>query len=138
MMSYNITKFHKRQAEKSSLGICYHILMKKAAFILIVLILLFIINGLAHSIYDLWHKQDLLTSAQKELSQEKLQNQKLKAGLSYVQTPQFIEEQAHNKLFLVKPGEQEVLISQTLKNTNQPQKQIQNTPNWQKWLKLFF
>jgi cell division protein FtsB len=137
-MSYNITKFHRRQAEKYSLQVCYHILMKKIAFILVVLILLFIINGLAHSIYDIWHKQDLLTSAQKELIQEKLKNQKLKAGLSYVQTQQFIEEQAHNKLFLVKPGEQEVLISQVLKNKNQPQKQNQNIPNWQKWLKLFF
>jgi cell division protein FtsB len=112
--------------------------MKKAAFILIVLILLFVINGLLHSIYDLWHKQDLLTSAQKQLSQEKLKNQKLKAELSYVKSPQFIEEQAHNKLFLVKPGEQQVLISQTLKNQNQPQKQNQNIPNWQKWLKVFF
>jgi cell division protein FtsB len=112
--------------------------MKKVAFVLIVLILLFIINGLAHSTYDLWHKQDLLTSAQRELSQEKLKNQKLKAGLSYVQTPQFIEEQAHDKLFLVKPGEQEVLISQTLQNQNKTQKQTQNTPNWQKWLQLFF
>ena len=117
---------------------CYHILMKKAGFILIVLILLFIINGLAHSIYDLWHKQDLVTSAQKQLSEEKLQNQKLKAGLSYVKTRQFIEEQAHDKLFLVKPGEQEVLISKTLQNQNQVQKQAQNTPNWQKWFQLFF
>jgi len=138
MISYNITKFHRRQAEKLSFQMCYHILMKKAAFILIVLVLLFIINGLAHSIYDLWHKQDLLTSAQRQLSQEKLQNQKLKAGLSYVKTPQFIEEQAHNKLFLVKLGEQEVLISQTLQKQNQPQKQSQNIPNWQKWLNLFF
>jgi cell division protein FtsB len=112
--------------------------MKKAAFILIVLVLLFIINGLAHSIYDLWHKQDLLTSVQRQLSQEKLQNQKLKSGLSYVKTPQFIEEQAHDKLFLVKQGEQEVLISQALQKQNQPQKQSQNTPNWRKWLQLFF
>jgi len=137
-MSYNITKFHRRQAEKVSLQMCYHILMKKAAFILIVLILLFIINGLAHSIYDLWHKQDLVTFAQKQLSEEKLQNQKLKAGLSYVKTPQFMAEQAHDKLFLVKPEEQEVLISQTLQNQNQGQKQTQNIPNWQKWLQLFF
>ena len=137
-MSYNITKFHRRQAEKVSLQMCYHIPMKKAAFILIVLILLFIINGLAHSIYDLWHKQDLVTFAQKQLSEEKLQNQKLKAGLSYVKTPQFMAEQAHDKLFLVKPEEQEVLISQTLQNQNQGQKQTQNIPNWQKWLQLFF
>jgi len=113
--------------------------MKKAAFILIVLILLFIINGLLHSIYDLWHKQDLLTVAQKQLTQEQLKNQKLKAGLSYVNSPQFIEEQAHDKLFLVKPGEQEVLISPDLKNQNQSSKPtLQNIPNWQKWLNLFF
>jgi cell division protein FtsB len=97
------------------------------------------INGLLHSIYDIWHKQDLLTSAQKQLDHEKLENQKLKAELSYAQTPQFLEEQAHNKLFLVKPGEQEVLISPDLKNKNQTQKSNQqNTPTWQQWLKLFF
>jgi len=137
-MSYNITKFHRRQAEKPSLQMCYDIFMKKIVFILIVLVLLLIINGLAHSIYDLWHKQDLLTSAQKQLSQEKLQNQKLKVGLSFVKTPQFIEEQAHDKLFLVKPGEQNVLISKALQRQNQTQKQVQDIPNWQKWLNLFF
>jgi cell division protein FtsB len=112
--------------------------MKKAVYIVIVIVLLLMINGLFHSIYDIWHKQDLLTSAQKELDREKLMNQKLKGELSYAQTPQFLEEQAHNKLFLVKPGEQQVLISQTLKNQNQAQKQDQNVPNWQKWLQLFF
>jgi cell division protein FtsB len=114
--------------------------MKKAAFILIVLILLFIINGLLHSIYDLWHKQDLLTSAQKNLERAKMQNQKLKGELSYVQTPQFVEEQAHDKLFLVKPGEQEVLIAPDLtRGQNQPSKPTsQNVPNWQQWLQLFF
>lgn len=112
--------------------------MKKAIYILIVIVLLIVINGLVHSIYDLWHKQDLLTSAQKELQNQQLQNQKLKGELSYVQSQQFIEEQARDKLFLVKPGEQEVLISQNLINKGGPQKQTQNIPNWQQWLKLFF
>ena len=112
--------------------------MKKAVYIFIVIVLLLMINGLFHSIYDIWHKQDLLTSAQKQLDREKLVNQKLKGELSFAQTPQFLEEQAHNKLFLVKPGEQEVLISPDLKNKNQAQKQDQNVPNWQQWLSLFF
>jgi cell division protein FtsB len=111
--------------------------MKKAAFVFIVLVLLFIINGLAHSIYDLWHKQDLLTSAQMELSQQKMENQKLKGDLSYVKNQSFIEAQARNKLFLVKPGEQEVLISPDLGQT-QAKQQAQNAPNWQQWLNLFF
>jgi cell division protein FtsB len=112
--------------------------MKKVIYIVIVLVLLLMINGLLHSIYDIWHKQDLLTSAQNQLDREKLLNQKLKAELSYAQTPQFLEEQAHNKLFLVKPGEQEVLISPDLTQKNQAQKQSQNTSNWQQWLNLFF
>lgn len=112
--------------------------MKKAVYIFIVIVLLLMINGLFHSIYDIWHKQDLLISAQKQLDREKLSNQKLKGELSFAQTPQFLDEQAHNKLFLVKPGEQEVLISPDLKNKNQAQKQDQNVPNWQKWLQLFF
>jgi cell division protein FtsB len=112
--------------------------MKKVAYIIVVIVLLLMINGLFHSIYDIWHKQDLLVSAQKQLDREKLLNQKLKGELSFAQTPQFLEEQTHNKLFLVKPGEQQVLISQTLKNQNQPQKQNQNVSNWQQWLQLFF
>jgi cell division protein FtsB len=112
--------------------------MKKAVYIFIVIVLLLMINGLFHSIYDIWHKQDLLTSAQKQLDREQLLNQKLKGELSFAQTPQFLEEQAHNKLFLVKPGEQEVLISPSLIGKNQAQKQTQNTPNWQQWLNLFF
>jgi cell division protein FtsB len=112
--------------------------MKKAVYIIVVIVLILMINGLLHSIYDIWHKQDLVTSAQKQLDREKLLNQKLKGELSYAQTPQFLEEQAHNKLFLIKPGEQEVLISPDLKNKNQAQKQNNNTPNWQKWFQLLF
>ncbi len=111
--------------------------MKKIPYFIVVLILLFIINNLAHSIIDIYQKQDVLTNAQKQLDREKTKNQKLKAELSYVQSQQFLEEEARNKLFLIKPGEQEILIPQTeeQKGSEAPKKQI---PNWQQWLNLFF
>lgn len=111
--------------------------MKKIPYFIVVLILLFIINNLAHSIIDIYQKQDVLTNAQKQLDREKTKNQKLKAELSYVQSQQFLEEEARNKLFLIKPGEQEILIPQTeeQKGRETPKKQI---PNWQQWLNLFF
>lgn len=112
--------------------------MKKAIFVVIVIVLLATINSLAHSTYDLWHKQDLVTSAKQQLDVEKLKNQKLKGELSFVKSPQFIEEEAHNKLFLVKPGEQDVLISQKLVQGESSQKQKEDIPNWQQWLKLFY
>lgn len=113
-------------------------MLKKAAFIVIVIVFLLVINNLIHSIYNIWNKQDLLTQAQKELIREQEKNRKLKAELSYVQTQKFIEEEARNKLFLVKPGEQEVLLPSS-SSSNQSQKRREaEIPNWQKWLKLFF
>lgn len=112
--------------------------MKKLIFVVVVIVLLAIINNLVHSIYDIWNKQDLLTQAQNELSLQQKKNQQLKAGLSYVQSPSFINEEARNKLFLVKPGEQDILIpSQASGGQNQKIPQAQ-TPNWQQWLSLFF
>ncbi|MCL5434811.1 MAG: septum formation initiator family protein [Patescibacteria group bacterium] len=111
-------------------------MLKKAIFIVVVIVLLVIINNLVRSIYDIWSKQDLLNQAQKELTREEQKNQKLKAELSFVQTPKFIEEEARNKLFLVKPGEQQVLIPN--KSTESSKKQEVQIPNWQKWLNLFF
>lgn len=109
--------------------------MKKILFVIVVLVLLFIINSLARSIYNLWQKQDLLTQAQKTLEEEKLKNQKLKASLSYVETEEFVESEARNKLFLAKPGEQQVVIPQ--KEDKKPKKK-EIIPNWKKWLDLFF
>ena len=111
-------------------------MLKKAAFIITVIVLLLIINGLVHSIYDIWNKQDLLKQAQRELTKEEEKNQKLKAELSYVQTQKFIEEEARNKLFLVKPGEQQVLIPNIASESSRVQEK--QAPNWQQWLNLFF
>ena len=112
--------------------------MKKAIFIFTIIILGIIISNLLHSIYDLWHKQDLLSSAKKQLEMEKLKNSKLKGELSYVESQQFVDETARNKLFLAKPGEQQVLISKDLIKTNNQVVNKENIPNWQKWWKLFF
>jgi len=112
--------------------------MKKAGFILIIVILLLIINGLFHSIYDLWQKQDLLTSAQNELDAQRLKNSKLKADLSYVQSQQFIDEEARNKLFLAKPGEKDVIIPNNITVGDKKSQNSDNIPNWQKWLNLLF
>lgn len=98
-----------------------------------------IINNLIRSIYDLWQKKDLISAAQKELTKQKSQNQRLKSDLSYAQSREFIEKELRNKLLLVKEGEQQVLISQDMINGNKPSEQEnKDEPNWRKWLKLFF
>ncbi len=111
--------------------------MKKIAYILVVFGLVLVINSLIHSIYNLWQKQDLVTMAQRELDKEKELNQKFKAQIQYAQTPQFIEQQAHDKLFLVRPGQQEVLFSDKPIFTEENVKIQSNIPNWKQWLDLF-
>ena len=112
--------------------------MKKAFFIAIVLVLLLVINNLIRSIFDVWNKQDLLTQAQNELTKEQQKNQKLKAELSYVETQKFIEEEVRDKLFLVKPGEESVLIPNKAIDGQSGKKEVQKQiPNWQQWLQLF-
>lgn len=111
--------------------------MKKIIFIIIVVTLLLIINDLAHSIWKIWQKKDVISQAQKTLSVEKQENQRLKAALSYSQTQEFIEAEARNKLFMSKEGEQKVLILKDQEDlSNLTDKS--NDPNWKKWWNLFF
>ncbi len=110
--------------------------MKKITFIIIVVILLLIINDLVRSMYDIWQKKDFITQAQKELNFQKQENQRLKSSLSYSQTPEFIEKEARDKLFMVKKGEQKILIPQEPENSSATQKN--NDPNWKQWWNLFF
>ncbi len=113
--------------------------MRKLIFFCIILASLIIINNLALSIYSLWQKQDLLITAQKQLKSEKKTNQTLKKQLVKVQSPHFLEEQARDRLLMVKPGEQLVVLPQiSFEPTPSPQKKTQQKPNWQKWYDLFF
>ncbi len=110
--------------------------MKKVLFIIIVFILLAIVNDSSHSIYDIWQKKDFVAASQKELSFQKQENQRLKSALSYSQTQEFIEKEARDKLFMVKKGEQRILISKESQETVEAKKEI--LPNWKQWWNLFF
>ena len=114
--------------------------MKRIVFFIILACSILIINNLVRSIYTLWQKYDLVTLAEKERQRQKQENQRLKSQLSHVKSKEFVEETARNKLFLVKPGEQEVLIPEDLiKGTSTPSAQKKNgDPNWKKWWGLFF
>lgn len=89
------------------------------------------------SLSDIWQKKDFVTQAQKELDFQKQENQRLKSALSYSQTREFVEREAYDKLFMVKKGEQKVLIPKESEDSREVQKK-DNEPNWKKWLKLFF
>lgn len=114
--------------------------MKKIAFFVILIFSLFIINNFLHSIYALWQKQDLITQARKELGKARTEHKKLQSELRTInEDPNFVEKEARNKLFLVKPGEQ-VIVLPELSRTTEVKKTVakQKLPVWQQWYTLFF
>lgn len=114
--------------------------MKKIFFFIGTLIALFIINSLLQSIFSLTQKNTVIEKAKQELAAEKAENSRLKQQLTEVQDPAFIEKEARNKLFLVKPGEQMVLIPNPSVSPTpvvRREKQIAK-PNWVQWYEFFF
>lgn len=115
--------------------------IKKIVFFISIIFLLFVINDLSHSIYFLWQKSYLIDSAKHELAAEKKKNSDLKKSLEKVGMPQFVEEEARNKLFLVKPGEGIVVVAPTEYMPTPKQAEMKKKdmrPNWEKWRDLFW
>ena len=113
---------------------------KKIVYFTIIIILLFTINDLLHSIYSIWQKQDLVVQAQKDLDTEKNENQQLKKQIAQVNQPQFIESEARDKLLLAKPGEGVIMIPSNQLDipSTLTTKPADTRPNWQKWWSVFF
>ncbi|HSW89238.1 MAG TPA: septum formation initiator family protein [Candidatus Saccharimonadales bacterium] len=112
--------------------------MKRILFVIFIVISFLIIYNFSSSIYRLLSKKDVLIQAQSELKKAQNENTNLKKQLTHVKNPEFVEEQARDKLFLVKPGENSVVIPQGLLPTPIPTKSLTPPkPNWQKWLEVF-
>lgn len=113
--------------------------MKRIFFISVLVVSLLIINNLVRAIYSLWQKKDLITKAQTAVEKEKKENSTLKKQWEAVNKPGYVEEQARDKLFMGKQGEQVVLLP---KNALQAAKEKKESPKpqpyWRQWWELFF
>lgn len=78
-----------------------------------------------------------LSKLEEKLALEKKKNLYLKEKLFYVKTDQFVQDQAKNKLGMLKNGEYFV-IAPTATPLNSPVQTLNTEPNWRKWWKLFF
>ena len=105
--------------------------------IIIILILLFIIRNIINSIMTLSENSHIVTTLKLQEQKDKNQQQFLKQQLYFVNTPSYIENQAREKLGMVKQGEHIVLAPLPIQNSTIIKK-TNKTPNWQKWWKLFF
>ena len=74
--------------------------------------------------------------AQKQVQKERREHMGLEIQLTEAAKQGYIEAQARNKLFLVKPGEQVVILSEGSKKQKSGTP-VAIKPNWQQWLELF-
>lgn len=91
---------------------------------------------LATNVWRLWRAGDRIKQAEEEVKKQEQENQTLQKKLAEVQSPEFIEREAKDKLGLVREGEEIVVLppQNSISNTQYP---ISNDPNWKKWWKLY-
>ncbi|MEN9407483.1 MAG: Septum formation initiator [Candidatus Parcubacteria bacterium] len=113
--------------------------MKKVLFLLVCITLLFIIHGLFRSILTLWEKKDVYVAKQQELERVKKENTALKAQEKTVTDAQFAEKEIRNKLFMVQPDENVVVLPADVgKEAKTPKKRhVVAIPVYEQWISLF-
>ncbi len=116
-------------------------MIKKIGLILIILTVLIVAYKLILQIFDALKSGDRLGAKENIVYNLEAENKKLKDKLSEAESPEFIEQEARNKLGLAKFGETIVIIpdeklKQVLEASNSA-KEVR-LPNWQGWLKVFF
>ncbi|QQG43009.1 MAG: septum formation initiator family protein [Candidatus Daviesbacteria bacterium] len=114
--------------------------MKKISFFTVAVVLLIIIYSLISQIFSAFRSGDRLSEALDKLHQLQIKNQALKKSLKTASSPEFIEQQARDKLGLSKEDEVVVVIPEEIiqKILSQTQPNVPRLPNPIGWWKVFF
>ena len=92
---------------------------------------------LSTNVWRLWRAGDRIKQAESEVRSQELENQELQKRLAEVQSPEFIEREAKEKLGLVKPGEEIVILPEIKLEPSFAKASEGRQSNWRKWWKLY-
>lgn len=110
--------------------------MKKLIPLIIILFLLIAIKNIASSIIELSGNAKITSNLDKQLEESKRENEFLQQKLNSVKGNSFVEEEAREKLGMVKAGERVVIGAEPKKTSEEIVKT--EIPNFKKWWNLFF
>lgn len=105
---------------------------------LIIIIAIYLIITTSKGIFDLLGSDSKLIRREKTLAALKKERDRLLVEKKKTESPLYLEKIARDKLGLSKPGEEVIVIPPELLADNTPIVVEDKSPNWQKWLKLFF
>ncbi len=115
-------------------------MVKKIVYILVLLFLFVLLFSLSKQLFDTLETGNRLEREEQELKNLKQKNQELQKTLQEVDSVNFIESQARDKLNMSRGEETIIIIPQSeIDKVYQAQKPPEpiKLPNWQAWLNLF-
>lgn len=98
---------------------------------------MFVLKSVITSTVTIYKNGNIISQLEAQLAAKRQDNASLTQQLYEVKTNRYIEEQARDSLGLLKDGEFAVLAAQDQKIQN-TKLTSSPTPNYKKWLKLFF
>jgi cell division protein FtsB len=104
--------------------------------IFVLLISLGLSISAGRTIFDLWHRRDIVRVRQLELSKITKENEALSQKLNEVKSDAYVERTARDKLGFVKDGEVMVLLPQATPSAGGISDAVPG--GWRQWWKLFF
>ncbi len=111
--------------------------LKKIFAFIVIVFLLIVIKNMITSIFELQNNSQIVSRLKNEELEQKKREQFLNEQLYYVKSNEFVEKQARERLGMVKEGEY-IVLAPPSSSDNNPTETKENTPNWKKWLEMFF
>ena len=108
---------------------------KKIFTVIAIIILIIILRNTIISINDLVQNDGTVQDLRLDLTKKRKENEFLTQRLSYVKTDEFVEQEAREKLGLVRKNEYPVFV--TPPSDIQQDSQEEEKENWRKWKEVF-
>lgn len=114
---------------------------KVITFIILIIGVSLIVN-LSRDVARLLGAGDQVEKAQKKVEELEKEHEELVKKKEYFQNPEFIEEEARNKLSMAREGETIVILPPNVEELvgwlEEETSEEEQLPNWKRWWRLFF
>lgn len=109
---------------------------------IVIFVSIFTIISLSRSVVDLWERRTIVEQEQRRLREFEKKHEDLTQKLQIVQTPEFVEREARERLGMAKEGETIILLDgSSLPDDTGKEIQVDNAPTlpyWKRWWQVFF
>lgn len=117
--------------------------MKKYIRYIVLIVSLFLIFSISRSIWGLLQKGKTLDEAKERVEELEKEQAKLLEMREVIESEEFVEREAREKLGLAKPGEVVVIlphddILRKFAPKVEEEEFVQEQPIWKRWVRMFF